>query len=69
VKYFENEGVWKWRDLYDQGFVDQDGYGTNFPFINNIHYVKFDINFYLRNERDYSNKSDGIKKFTKNQIC
>ncbi len=70
VKYFENEGLWKWRDLYDQGFVDQDGYGTNYPFINNIHYIKQDINFYLRNERDYTNKSDGIKKFNSGtNIC
>jgi hypothetical protein len=68
VKYFENEGLWKWRDLYDQGFVDQDGYGTNYPFINNIHYIKNDINFYLRSEKDYTNKSDGIKKFDTN-IC
>lgn len=68
VKYFESEGVWKWRDLYDQGFVDQDGYGTNYPFINNTHYIKYDINFYLRNEKDYTNKSNGIKKFDSN-IC
>jgi len=69
VKYFESEGVWKWRDLYDQGFVDQDGYGTNYPFINNIHYIKNDINFYLRSEKDYVNKSDGIKKFKDSKIC
>ncbi len=69
VRYFENEGLWKWRDLYDQGFVDQDGYGTNYPFINNIHYIKYDINFYLRNERDYTNKADGIKKFKKSKNC
>jgi hypothetical protein len=67
VKYFENEGLWKWRDLYDQGFVDQDGFGTNYPFINNTHYIKHDINFYIRNEKDYTNKSDGIKKFDSNE--
>lgn len=69
TKYFPSEGLWKWRDLYDQGFVDQDGYGTNYPFINNIHYIKNDINFYLRSEKDYVNKSDGIKKFNENNIC
>jgi len=69
VRYFEDEGLWKWRDLYDQGFVDQDGYGTNYPFINNIHYIKHDINFHLRNERYYTNKADGVKKFKKNNIC
>jgi len=69
IKYFPKDGLWKWRDLYDQGFVDQDGYGTNYPFINNIHYIKNDINFYLRSEKDYVNKSDGIKKFNENNIC
>lgn len=60
TKYFENEKLWKWRDLYDQGFVDTDGYGTNFPFSNNNHYVKTDINFYLRYEQYYTNKQDGL---------
>lgn len=69
VRYFPNEGLWKWRDLYDQGFIDQDGYGTNYPFINNTHYIKHDINFYLRNETEYTNKSDGIKIFDTNKFC
>lgn len=64
-KYFEDEALWKWRDLYDHGFIDPDGFGTNFPFINNIHYVKNDINFYLRNENIYTNKQDLVKKVDK----
>ena len=64
TKYFSDEGLWKWRDLYDHGFVDGDGYGTNYPFVNNIHYVHTDINFYLRNEREYLNKADGVNSFT-----
>ena len=59
----ENEKLWKWRDLYDHGFVDQEGNGTIFPFMNNIHYVVNDINFYLRNEQTYFNKEDGINGF------
>jgi hypothetical protein len=62
-KYFENEGLWKWKDVYDPGFIDPDGNGVNYPFINNIHYVKNDINFYLRNEEFYRNKTDGITSF------
>lgn len=64
-KYFEDESLWKWRDLYDHGFIDPDGFGTNFPFINNIHYVKNDINFYLRNENIYKNKEDLVKNVDK----
>jgi hypothetical protein len=68
AKYDSNEGVWRWRDLYEHGYVDIDGYGTKFPFTNGIHYVKNDINFYLRNERFYTNKQDGISKFKDKKI-
>ena len=62
AKYFEEEGLWKWRDVYDHGFIDPDGFGTNYPFLNNMHYVKNDINFYLRNEQLYTNKVAGLKR-------
>ena len=63
--YDSAEGMWKWRDLYDHGYIDPDGFGTEHPFSNGIHYVKKDINFYLRNELMYTNKKDGLTKFTK----
>lgn len=66
-KYFENDGLWKWKDVYDPGFIDVDGYGVDYPFINNIHYIKNDINFYLRNEEFYRNKTDGLINF-KNKL-
>jgi hypothetical protein len=61
--YDQNEKLWKWRDVYDHGFLDQDGNGTNFPFMNNMHYVAKHINFYLRNEKSYTNKNDGLIGF------
>ena len=63
TKYDSTDDVWRWRDLYDHGYIDPDGYGTDFPFINGNHYVKSEINLYLRNERFYQNKSDGITRF------
>lgn len=63
AKYDEKIGKWIWRDLYDHGYVDPDGYGTNFPFVNNTHYVNNNINFYLRNEKNYNNKEDGLLTF------
>ena len=63
TKYFPNEKLWRWRDLYDHGYLDTDGLGTDFPFMNDIHYVKLDINFFLRNEKNYQNKTDGLKNF------
>jgi hypothetical protein len=61
--YDQNEKLWKWRDVYDHGFLDQEGNGTNFPFMNNMHYVTKHINFYLRNEKSYTNKNDGLIGF------
>ena len=63
AKYDFDLSVWRWRDLYDHGYVDTDGNGTNFPFVNGNHYVKADINFYLRNELYYTNKQDGAIGF------
>lgn len=63
LKYFEQEKLWKWRDLYEHGFIDTDGYGTDYPFINNTHNIKLDINFYLWNEKNYTNKKDAVKQF------
>jgi hypothetical protein len=56
--------VWKWRDLYDHGYVDPDNFGTNHPFTNGQHYVQNDINFLFRNEERFLNKGVGIKNFT-----
>jgi hypothetical protein len=61
--YDTTDQVWRWRDVYDDGYIDPDGFGTNFPFINGNHYVKTNINFYLRNERYYNNKQNGVKDF------
>lgn len=64
--------LWKWRDLYEHGYIDPDGYGTNFPFNNNQHYVKNDINFYFRNEDSFRNKAYGIRNLRRgsgNDIC
>lgn len=70
--YDEYIESWKWRDLYDHGYIDPDGYGTNFPFNNNQHYVKTDINFYFRNEDSFKNKAYGIRNLrrgTGDTIC
>ena len=30
--------MFRWRDLYPYGFVDTDGIGVDFPFMNGAHY-------------------------------
>jgi hypothetical protein len=72
--YDSDENVWRWRDLYSHGYIDPNGFGTNFPYVNNIHYIKNEINLYLRNERYYTNKQNGVASFnsrtnTNNLIC
>jgi hypothetical protein len=66
--YDEKDNQWRWRDLYDHGYVDSEGYGTNFPFVNNTHYVNTLINFYLRNELFYTNKQDGLTNFNNKKV-
>jgi hypothetical protein len=63
ARYFPDEKIWKWRDLYDHGYIDDLGFGTDNPYTNNTHYVKNDINLYLRNENIYTNKKNGIFGF------
>jgi len=37
--YFsQNKNSFIWRDLYTYGFIDQDGNGVDFPFLNGKHY-------------------------------
>lgn len=70
-KYFPEEKQWRWRDLYEHGYVDDEKIGLNFPFMNGKHYVTNNINFYLRSEYYYTNKKDEIKNFDKpqNDFC
>lgn len=36
--YSEYDGKWRWRDLYLYGYIDSDGNGVNYPFLNGKHY-------------------------------
>lgn len=43
--YSEIEKTWKWRDIYEIGFVEGTN-GVDYPFLNAAHYPKKDINFF-----------------------
>ena len=60
--YDQVDKTWRWRDIYEHGYIDDENLGTNYPFFNGLHYIKKDINFYLRNEFEYINKKVDIKK-------
>jgi hypothetical protein len=63
ARFDTSTNEWRWRDLYSHGYVDVDGYGTNYPFLNDTHQVKLNIDFYLKNELFYNNKENGVTKF------
>ena len=65
-KFDTIEKEWRWREIYTHGYIDDEGNGTNFPFVNNLHYVKNDFNLYFKNEKYYINKEDGVKKINDN---
>lgn len=44
--YFsEYENQWRWRDIYIDGYIDNNNIGLNIPFINGAHYPFKDILF------------------------
>ena len=36
--YSTTNALFRWRDLYPYGFIDTDGIGVDYPFLNNAHY-------------------------------
>lgn len=45
--YSSNTGFLRWRDIYSYGFIDTDGFGVDYPFINETHYPYKDVFFKL----------------------
>lgn len=43
--YSDNDKKWRWRDIYEYGFIDDRGNGTDFPFLNGCHYPFKEIIF------------------------
>lgn len=36
--YSKFRGTFRWRDIYTYGFIDGDGNGVDYPFLNGVHY-------------------------------
>ena len=46
--YFsKNLGLFRWREIYTYGYIDVDGDGVDYPFINLSHYPYTNVNFRL----------------------
>lgn len=53
--YFsETNNTFIWRDLYEYGFIDTDGRGVDFPFMNGKHYPYENYIFRLIPEGKYT---------------
>lgn len=48
--YFTRDGLWKWRDLYDIGFLEDGIIGVDYPYMNGAHYPKTDVRFYVKRQ-------------------
>jgi hypothetical protein len=49
-----------WRDIYDYGYIDSEGFGVDYPFLNGKHYPKNEIIFRLIADGSQINYPDVI---------
>jgi len=45
--YSTRTNLFRWRDIYPYGYIDEEGNGVDFPFFNGVHYPYKDIIFRL----------------------
>lgn len=45
--FSKNDNQWRWKDIYQYGFIDSNGNGLNNPFLNGCHYPFKEILFLL----------------------
>jgi len=48
AKFDQRTQKWRWRDIYDKGFIDSDGNGVDHPYRNGSHYLHKEIFFYIK---------------------
>jgi hypothetical protein len=58
--YSQSKGVLIWRDLYTYGYIDDNGLGVNFPFINGNHYLTNNVIFRLKPEGNVNQDINAI---------
>jgi len=49
AEYWEREKTWRWRDLWEIGFIE-GGHGVDYPFMNNAQYPSKIIPFYVQKQ-------------------
>jgi hypothetical protein len=65
ARYYPDEKLWKFRDVYDHGYIDDLGYGTDFSYLNDMHSVNTTFDLFLKNEQLFTVKPYKVFDFTK----
>ena len=66
--YSESFGLLRWREIYPYGYIDSNGNGVNYPYMNDAHYplLNFDFkNYYFILATPHKSFEKIIKKIPK----
>ena len=58
--FYDSVQLWRWRDIYPYGYVDAEGIGLDYPFLNNAHYPFIDILFLQTPDRRNINQQTEV---------
>jgi hypothetical protein len=59
--FSQNQNLWLWRDIYEYGFIDSQGRGVDYPFLNEAHYPFKNVVFKLYSDESSFNVTDFYK--------
>jgi hypothetical protein len=59
--FSQNQNLWFWRDIYEYGFIDSQGRGVDYPFLNEAHYPFKNVVFKLYSDESSFNVTDFYK--------
>lgn len=58
--YSNRTNLFRWRDIYTYGYIDEKGNGVDYPFFNGVHYPYKDIIFRLIPEGTTNNNTTSV---------
>jgi hypothetical protein len=58
--YSESLGLLRWREIYPYGFIDENGNGVNYPYMNDAHYPLQNVDFKIYPENNINEYVNGI---------
>ena len=58
--YSESFGLLRWREIYPYGYIDSNGNGVNYPYMNDAHYPLLNFDFKIYPENNINEYVNGI---------